>query len=238
MKKWAKAILILMVVCVALIMATVIYAYDYYHAIGIESYITSSDKITVTQTDDGYFFDGSGTENALIFYPGGKVDEKAYAPLLNSLAEQGVDCFLLQMPLHLAIFDGNKAEDIVSAYDYEHYYLAGHSLGGVMASSYSASNKDDVSGLFMLGAYTISNLNSAKYPVVFIYGTNDKVLNREKLEKSFPLVPSDYSVVKIKGGNHAQFGSYGEQKGDGVATISAEEQWQITVDTILETVKG
>ena len=236
MKKWAKAILILMVICVALIMSTAIYAYDYYRAVGIESYITSSDKVAVTQTDNGYFFDGPGTENVLIFYPGGKVDEKAYAPILNSLSEKGVDCFLLKMPLHLAVFDGNKAEEIVSGYDYEHYYLAGHSLGGVMASNYSASHKDDVSGLFMLGAYTVSNQNDAKYPVVFIYGTNDKVLNREKLEESFSLVPSDYSVVEIEGGNHAQFGSYGEQKGDGDAAISAEEQWKITVDTIIKAI--
>jgi len=238
MKKWAKAILILMVICVAFIMATVIYAYDYYHAVGIESYITSNDKVAVIRTDDGYFFDGPGTENALIFYPGGKVDEKAYAPILSSLAENGVDCFLLQMPLHLAILDGNKAEDIVSEYDYERYYLAGHSLGGVMASSYSASHSNTVSGLFLLAAYPSEDLTDAKYPVVFIYGTNDKVLNREKLEESFPLVPSDYCVVEIEGGNHAQFGSYGFQDGDGNATICAEEQWQITVNTILKTVKG
>lgn len=236
MKKWAKAVLILMVICVALIMATVIYAYNYYHAIGIEAYITSSDKVAVTQTDDGYFFDGPGTENALIFYPGGKVDEKAYAPLLSSLAEQGVDCFLLQMPLHLAIFDGNKAEDIVSEYDYERYYLAGHSLGGVMASSYSASHKDGVSGLFMLGAYTISNLKDAQFPIVFIYGSNDDVMNKRLFDKRDSFVPSSCEIVVIDGGNHAQFGSYGNQNRDGSATIPAEEQWKITVDTILETV--
>ncbi len=49
-------------------------------------------------------------------------------------------------------------------------------------------------------------------------------------------MPSDYSEVKINGGNHAQFGSYGVQKGDGAASISADEQWKITVDTVLKTI--
>ncbi len=43
-------------------------------------------------------------------------------------------------------------------------------------------------------------------------------------------------MVEIKGGNHAQFGSYGEQYGDGTAAIPAEEQRKITVDAILQTV--
>ena len=33
----------------------------------------------------------------------------------------------------------------------------------------------------------------------------------------------------MEGGNHSQFGNYGEQKGDGKATISAEEQQRQTV---------
>lgn len=238
MKKWAKAILIFMVICTAMVMAIGIYAHDYYRAVGINAYITSSDKVAVTQMDDGYFFDGPGTEDALIFYPGAKVDEKAYAPVLNSLAENGVDCFLVSLPLKLAFFGMNKADDILAEYNYAHYYLAGHSLGGAMIANYSAEHIDDYSGLFLLAAYSTVDLTSARFPVVFIYGENDTVLNHEKLEESYSLVPSDYSKVEISGGNHAQFGSYGEQKGDGVATIPAEEQWKITVDTILKKVKG
>ena len=44
----------------------------------------------------------------------------------------------------------------------------------------------------------------------------------------------DYTenVVAIDGGNHAQFGHYGKQKGDPDATISREEQQRIAVDAI------
>ena len=46
----------------------------------------------------------------------------------------------------------------------------------------------------------------------------------------------DYTenVVEIEGGNHAQFGNYGPQKGDLPATISAEEQQARTVAAIEE----
>ncbi len=238
MKRWAKAILILMVLCTVLVMTVSFYASDYYRAVGVEKYITDSETVKVINIKEGYFFDGPGTENALIFYPGGKVDETAYSPILNSLAAKGVDCFLISMPLRLAVFGQNKAENILNEYSYSHYYLSGHSLGGVMASSYCAEHTKEFSGLFLLSAYPATALNDAQFPIVYIYGTNDKVLDIDKVEESFSLVPSDYSKKVIEGGNHAQFGSYGAQDGDGDATISSEEQWQVTVDTILKTVSG
>ena len=200
----------------------------------IEEYIKSGNGVTVTQIDEGYFFDGPSEDKALIFYPGAKVEETAYAPIMKSLAEQGIDCFLIKMPIKLAILGANKADDIRTKYDYENYYLAGHSLGGAMAANYATEHLNDYSGLFLLAAYPTKDLTTAQFPVVFIYGDNDKVLNREKLEVGFTLVPSDYKKVEIAGGNHAQFGAYGAQDGDDTATITPEEQWKITVDTILE----
>lgn len=46
----------------------------------------------------------------------------------------------------------------------------------------------------------------------------------------------DYTdnVIKIEGGNHAQFGNYGKQKGDLDATITAETQQNITVKAIAD----
>ncbi len=236
MQKPAKILLVLLAVFLLLTSATLIYANDYYHAVETDKYLSSDDNVKVGEKAYGYFFDGQGTENALIFYPGGKVDEKAYAPLLHSLAAKGVDCFLLKMPLNLAVLDGNKAKVIFDGYDYENYYLAGHSLGGVMASFYSSKHIDDISGLFMLGAYTASDLKDAQFPVVFIYGSNDNVMNREKFEKSMSLTPDNHETFVIEGGNHSQFGSYGIQKGDGKAAITAEEQWKITTDEILKTI--
>ena len=235
MKKRTKIIVaILVAVIAALGIAMGIYANDYYRAVDVDEYITSNDTVTVSQIDEGYFFDGPGEDKALIFYPGAKVEDTAYAPMMKSLAEQGVDCFLIKMPMKLAILGANKANNIRAKYKYDNYYLAGHSLGGAMAANYASEHLNDYSGLFLLAAYPTKDLTAANFPVVFIYGDNDKVLNREKLEVGFTIVPSDYKKVEIAGGNHAQFGAYGAQDGDDTATITPEEQWKITVDTILE----
>lgn len=235
MKKRTKIIVaILVAVMAALGIAMGIYGGDYYQAVDVGEYITSSNGVTVTQIDEGYLFDGPSEDKALIFYPGAKVEQTAYAPILKSLAEQGVDCFLIKMPMKLAIFGSNKADNIRTKYDYDNYYLAGHSLGGAMAANYATEHLNEYSGLFLLSAYPTKDLTAAVFPVVFIYGDNDKVLNREKLETGFTLVPADYKRVEIEGGNHAQFGSYGAQNGDGTATITPEEQWEITINTILK----
>ena len=235
MKKRNKIIIAILVAVISAIgVATGLYANDYYRAVDVEEYIKSGNGVTVTQIDEGYFFDGPGEDKALIFYPGAKVEDTAYAPMMKSLAEQGVDCFLIKMPMKLAIFGANKANNIRAKYKYDNYYLAGHSLGGAMAANYASEHLNDYSGLFLLAAYPTKDLTVANFPVVFIYGDNDKVLNREKLEVGFTLVPSDYKMVEIAGGNHAQFGAYGAQDGDDTATITPEEQWKITVDTILE----
>ena len=52
-------------------------------------------------------------------------------------------------------------------------------------------------------------------------------------QDSLSLMPDGFTDVIIEGGNHAQFGDYGEQKGDGEATISAEEQWGESVTAIM-----
>ena len=59
----------------------------------------------------------------------------------------------------------------------------------------------------------------------------------EKYEECKANLPSDLSESVIDGGNHAGFGMYGEQKGDGVATITNAEQIEITADIIADFVK-
>ena len=76
-------------------------------------------------------------------------------------------------------------------------------------------------------------------PVLAVYGSEDRVLNLEKFEQTVKQghVPADYTEKIIEGGNHAQFGDYGEQKGDGNAYITADKQQALTVDEIVGFVK-
>ena len=177
----------------------------------------------------------AGSENALIFYPGGLVSYEAYLPLLIKCAKQGVTCILVQMPSDFAFLNIYAAKRVqMRNSSIKNWYLAGHSLGGAMASVYISSHTNDFTGLILLASFSTKDISQSGLKVLSVYGSNDKVLNTESYKKYFanlPAVPDTKELV-IEGGNHGQFASYGEQAGDGEATISAQEQQQITADEI------
>ena len=195
-----------------------------------------SGSVQVTEIDGAYMIDGDGEDTALVFYPGAKVDSEAYLPLMKKLAENGVDCFLLKPPMRIAIFDMNAAERIIEKYDYETWLLSGHSMGGVAAASYAAENSDAVAGVVLLASYPNQALPD-DISLLSIYGSEDKVLQHDAYEKAKSNYPSNSQEVVIEGGNHAQFGNYGRQSGDGEATITREEQQEQTVAAILDFVQ-
>lgn len=185
----------------------------------------------VQETEDYIIYGDTKSEQGLIFYPGAKVDEKAYVPILDELSQTGICCVLVKMPYHMAIFDADAAEKVMQEFaDVDRWYIGGHSLGGAMASGFAAEHESELEGLILLAAYPTDTLEIL--PVLSLYGSEDGVLNREKYEKSIPLV-SNLTEYIIEGGNHAGFGNYGAQEGDGEEEISDEEQWQETVDYIL-----
>ena len=142
---------------------------------------------------------------------------------MNDLAQRGIDCFLVEMPFNLAFLDMNAASsilDVPADGSYERWFLAGHSLGGAMAANYAADHPKQLSGLVLLAAYPTKSLQTAGFPVLSIYGSNDGVVNRSRIEEGRSLMPPIYEELVIEGGNHAQFGSYGAQDGDGEALIS------------------
>lgn len=211
-----------------------IYTGQYYRADSLAlSALESDEQVTVTPVDDGWLFDGPSETDALIFYPGGKVEETAYAPLLHSLAADGMDVFLVKMPFRLAVFGVNKARDVMQRGSYDHWYIGGHSLGGAMAASYAAAHADELSGVVLLAAYPTKPLDES-LRVISIYGTEDGVLNRAKLAEGEKYLPQTHESCVIEGGNHAQFGNYGVQSGDGEAAISSEEQQRISEAAILQ----
>ena len=175
------------------------------------------------------------TDTGILFYPGGKVEYIAYLPLLNSLREAGYDVVLIKMPYNLAFFDMNAAAEVITDMKYDlpnvkNWYIMGHSLGGVAASSYAAKFPEDVRGLILLGAYDYGGYEPTD--TLVIYGSNDLNLNLSKIdfEKS--------RVYCIDGGNHAWFGDYGKQEGDGEATISHSDQQTQTVSYCIDWING
>lgn len=209
----------------ALFLGACFYFGSYYRA--DETALTalkSDDAVQVSRIPQGgYFFDGPCKDTAIIFYPGAKVETSAYAPLMHRIAEERADVFLLDMPLHMAFFGINKADRIRSAYGtYSSWFMAGHSLGAAMAAQYVSEHLDAYDGLIMLAGYPTRNLHADGFSLLNIYGSNDG--HTGMLAKNPQYRPQDTTEVVIDGGNHAQFGNYGIQKGDGTSDFSALQQ--------------
>ena len=234
-KKLKIALYIILALVIIIAGFSIWYLTDYSHAdASVNAYLNGTENVSVEKIDNGLFIDGPGNESALIFYPGAKIEYTAYLPLFTELANDGVDCFIVEMPFNLAFFGLDSADSIVSNtnFTYDKWYISGHSLGGVVASYYVKNHSTDYDGLILLASYPAEDLNNVS--VLSIYGSNDKVFNKETYDKSKGLMDYNLTEYVINGGNHAQFASYGNQAGDGVATIPSENQRKQTEKEILE----
>jgi dienelactone hydrolase len=207
--------------------------------------LQSNVSVTVTQ-DDWIVFEPEGVEpsSGLIIYPGGRVDPRSYAPAARAIAEQGSLVVIVPMPFNLAVFDSSAAEDVIAAFpQIQHWAVGGHSLGGAMAAGYAANHPEAVDGLVLWAAYPADNvdLSSSAIRAASIYGSADALADEATILSTKPRLPGETQWVPIVGGNHAQFGWFGDQPGDGEATISRpEQQAQIIAATVelLQRLKG
>lgn len=219
---------------ILLIIVFFFYVNDYYHADDeVSRYFNPGGTVDIKEEKDGLLLDGPGEESAFIFYPGAKVEYTSYLPLMYETAASGIDVFLINMPFNLAFFGINKADDIIEKYDYENWYIGGHSLGGAMAAYFASREYEKLDGVIFLASYTTKDLRERGLRVLTIYGTEDTVLSKEKIEEEKALIPDDSVFYVIEGGNHAYFGLYGEQKGDGKALITPSRQRRETRDEIV-----
>lgn len=235
-----KTLKIILIVIVSLIViacaAFYIYTLDYniantevYNMDGFSEATSDGNLTLFMPPEDTDIIQDAG----VIFYPGGKVDATAYAPLMLKIADEGIMCVLIDMPMNLAIFDVNAAEKVYEKYpEINNWYLMGHSLGGVMVSNYAQGNYNQLAGLIILGAYPI---NDADVDTIIIYGSEDIGLDREKLIG----IPNQF---EIEGGNHSYFGNYDENESnptrDGETTITQDEQQDETAQIVAAFIKG
>lgn len=219
-------------------LAFLVYSADYYRAdpTALDS-LASDGQVAVLQTDYGWFFDGPSEACALVFYPGAKVEETAYAPLMRRLAAAGMDACLVKMPLRFAFLGMNRADAVMRQHDHSRWFVGGHSLGGAIAADYAARHADGVEGLILLAAYSDARPDDRQLELV-IYGTEDGLVSDSDLDKCRRVAPKNYVEHAIAGGNHAWFGNYGVQAGDGTAAISPAEQQDEAVRVIMEAVNG
>jgi hypothetical protein len=177
----------------------------------------------------------------IIIYPGGRVDYRSYAPTARAIAEQGYLAVIVPMPFNLAVFGSNRADGVIAAHpEITRWAIGGHSLGGAMSATYAYENPERVSGLALWAAYPTASNSLADHATVVasISATNDGLATPADIEASRPLLPPDTTWLPIEGGNHAGFGYYGPQGGDGEATIPRAEQQRQTIDATVQMLRS
>lgn len=231
-KKRAIRVLIgIAAVIVLLLSAAIWFVSDYYRADGVALAVIADedgaeDGVIIQKLNEkAIAFVPSDPTSGMVFYPGGKVQAEAYAPLLERCAERGMLCILIKAPFNIPLLDTEAAAGLQDQFpSIERWLIAGHSMGGVAASDYASRHPDDFQGMVFLASYASSDNSSFKGDVLSIVGTEDGVLNRDNYATAKTKLPDTAEELEIKGGNHAGFGNYGDQAGDGVAMISHEEQ--------------
>lgn len=173
----------------------------------------------------------------IIIYPGAKVNTEAYSYIAQELQQEGYVVGIPTVTLNLSILNNNKADELINQMSgIDQWYIGGHSLGGVSAATYVEQHEESVAGLFFLASYPTSgtDFSATQLPMLSIYAENDGLSTLDKIDDSRSLFSDQATFHQIDGGNHAQFGMYGLQKGDNKATISEKEQQDEIADLLVE----
>ena len=241
-RKWPKRLAIAIIAAIAVAgLAFLAYFSDYYHAGDTAAELSGTLAVsgTLQETDDCIAIGKPDAKTGIVLYPGAKVEPLSYVPLAQELAERGYYCAIAKMPFNFAIFDIGAAQGIMDAApNVNHWWIGGHSLGGAMAAQFASEHAGELDGVLLLAAYAASDLSDSGLAVNIVYGSNDGVLNREALAENTTNLPADSETHVIAGGNHAGFGDYGPQDGDGESSIGALAQWKQTAELATEAIES
>lgn len=180
---------------------------------------------------------GIKPDTGLILYPGGRVDPRAYAPHARAIAEAGFMVVVVPMPLNFAFLGIDRATEVIDTFQkIDTWVIGGHSLGGAMAVEFAVANPSRVDGLVLWASYPAetTDLSDSDLAVLSIYASNDGLATPQDIESSRARLPQDTVWVEINGGNHAGFGWYGPQNGDGALEINKTEQQAQVVSATVE----
>jgi hypothetical protein len=198
--------------------------------------LESSSEVNVSQEKLIVFEPKENSDIGIIFYPGGLVEPSAYAPVLHKIAKEGILVIITPMPLNLAIFNTNAANDVIDHFpNISTWIIAGHSLGGAAAGIYAENNPEKINSVVFWDSYPAdsADLSDNTISVLSIFGTINGIPNTDNFDEQRHLLPDDAVFIGIEGASHAQFGDYGLQEGDVSATISIDSQHEIVADAML-----
>jgi len=194
----------------------------------------SDAKVTVSETPTQIVMTpaGDASTTGVFFQSGAKVEARAYAAVLRPLAEAGYTVVIPKQPLGIAFLAMGTFDSAKSHYPtVTSWVLAGHSLGGTVASMQADSGDTDpaspVVGLLLYASYPASDIStSLTATVLSVSGSNDGLATPADIAASKANLPTGAAFTVIDGAVHAFFGDYGPQPGDGTPAISHEDARQ------------
>ncbi|HPI99577.1 MAG TPA: alpha/beta hydrolase [Enterococcus sp.] len=224
-KKYKKWLLVSGILCLILVLGSFFYIKSSSYVASSAAQITAKKAI---REDNVLIFEGKKENPAIIFYQGALVENKSYSIWAYQVAEAGFSVYLIQSPFNLAVLDTKAAQELIEKEQLSTVVLGGHSLGGVIASRAAGEliQENKVKGVFFLASYPDEkgSLQTFEGSVLSITGDYDNVLNEKNYQESKQFLPQQTEYQTIIGGNHAGFGSYGPQKGDGKSIITNQQQ--------------
>lgn len=194
-------------------------------------YVQRSTWVELTPAKNVVANESSGaSETGVLFWPGRPVDARAYAAILEPIAEAGFLVVVPQVPLGAAVLPTSQADQILSAHpEVQRWIAAGHSMGGLAAVSHATGSDGHFAGVMLWGSYPLAHIPE-KMPVLLVLGTQDPFAPPTDLDKYKKLLPRDAKVVVVQGSNHGTFGDYGPQAGDHAAIGSREQHRKMIID--------
>lgn len=204
------------------------------------SAMASDDQVAVEESATRIVMTPSTTSgaSAVFFQPGALVDPRAYAVTLRPLAEAGVPVVIVKQPIGIAFLAVGAFDQVRADFpDVEQWVIAGHSLGGTVASMEAddADGSGAVAGLMLWASYPANDIStSLTVPVLSLSGSQDGLATPAKIQKYVPLLPADTKYLEIDGMCHAQFGAYGAQPGDGTPTIPDQQAHEMVSSAALD----
>lgn len=190
--------------------------------------VAADDRVDVSASPDTVVMRPArtaATGQGLVFIAGARVDPQAYEQNLAVLVATGVTVVIERPVLGFGILDGRPFSTFTAlAPEVTTWAVGGHSLGGVRACQYAADDPS-VDALVLFGSYcaTTDLSGDDALAVLSLGGSADGLSTPAKIDRYRDMLPESATTVEIDGSDHAQFGSYGAQPGDGTATISDEE---------------
>lgn len=219
---------------------------DSYRTRGFDPALLAGDaRVSVQRSRDSLAFlpVSAAARSGLVFIVGAGVAPEAYAPLLRPIAADGHPVFVVALPYRIAPLEQHKAAAIARARGILEsekaagsWVVAGHSLGGALACRVARDAPRKLKALVLIGTSHPKrfDLSGSSLPITKVFASNDGIATVEMIQSTRHLLPTGTRWIEIEGGNHSQFGHYGQQLFDGSPTISRERQQAVTRKALLD----